>query len=248
MRKGDWIGLATSIVVHVLLLVAFFFVSAAPQTLTAGFVEVEFGPLSLGRPVQEASEEEVVEAPDVPEETDRPPRPSQDTKPEGRLVDLPDQRVIPVDPEEVRSPETERIGQEQATTAAETVVEGDARQRRDPREGGEQAGSAGASSGDQGTGVTERKSSPYQLEGLEDRTLLREVLPQYTEKVNAVIQMRISVDPRGQIARIVPLRKSNPELERAVMEALRRWRFNPLKPNVPQEQQLGVVTFRFRLE
>jgi protein TonB len=248
MRKGDWIGLVTSLTLHALLLLGFFLVTAAQQPLTAGFVEVEFGPLSRGRPVQQAVEPESVEAPAVDETKDELPRPSQDTKPVGKLVQLPRQRFTPPEPETVRVPDTEKVGANEATTAAETVVEGAARVRRDAREGGESAGSTGASTGDAGTGAEEKKSSPYQLEGLEDRSLLREVLPRYAEKVNAIIQMRISVDTRGQVVRIIPLRKGNPELERAVMEALLRWRFDPLNPNAPQELQTGIVTFRFRLE
>ena len=248
MRKGDWLGLASSLLLHALLLLGFFMISAAPQPLAAGFIEVEFGPLSRGRPVQQAVEPEAVETPAVDETKDQPPRPAQDTRPEGKLVELPKQRFIPPEPETVRSPETEKVGADQATTATEAVVDGTARVRREAREGGNTSGSTGATTGDSGTGAEEKKSSPYQLEGLEDRTLLREVLPRYAEKVNAIIQMRISVDTRGQVVRIIPLRKSNPELEQAVMEALQRWRFDPLNPNAPQELQTGVVTFRFRLE
>ncbi len=248
MRKGDWLGLASSLILHALLLLGFFMISAAPTPLATGFIEVEFGPLSRGRPVQEAVEPETVETPAVDEPEDQPPRPSQDTKPEGKLVQLPKQRTLPPDPETVRSPETENVGAEEATTAANAVVDGNDRAQRDAREGGNAAGTTGATTGDTGSGAEEEKSSPYQLEGLEDRTLLREVLPRYAEKVNAVIQMRISVDTRGQVVRIIPLRKSSPELERAVMEALQRWRFDPLNPNAPQELQSGVVTFRFRLE
>lgn len=92
------------------------------------------------------------------------------------------------------------------------------------------------------------RSASYQLEGLEDRILLRELLPNYAEKVNATIQMQIIVDPQGNVRSVTPPRKGNPQLEAAVMQALRRWRFNPLQPNEPQENQFGIVTFRFRLQ
>jgi protein TonB len=73
------------------------------------------------------------------------------------------------------------------------------------------------------------------------------VLPQYTEQVNAVIRVRITVAPSGRVTRRIPLIKGNPGLEQAVMNALLNWRFNPLPPNAPQEEQTGVVTFRFQL-
>jgi protein TonB len=229
-------------------MVGFLFVSAAPTSLPAGFVEVEFGPLALGRPVQQSAEQTPAESPEEVVESEEPPAPADETEEEGRLVDLPEQNLVNSDPEEVRSPDSEETGATQASTAVETMEEGSARAQQEAREGGGSRGSTGATTGEEGTGVDETKSSPYQLEGLEDRSLTREVLPLYAEKVNAVIQMRITVDPRGQVVRIIPLRKSNPTLERAVMEALRRWRFNALAANVPLENQTGVVTFRFRLE
>lgn len=248
MKQSDWIGIASSIVIHAALLSGFLFVSAAPATVPVGFVEVEFGPMALGRPVQQAEEEEAAVSPEEFDESDDPPAEAEETEEEGKLVDLPEQEYVNTDPDEVSSPDTEEVGAEQASTAVETVEEGSARARREERSGGEGNGSTGSTTGDQGTGVDEEKSSPYQLEGLENRSLSRDALPRYTEKVNAVIQMRITVDPRGQVIRVIPLRKSNPALESAVMEALRRWRFNALPGNAPKENQNGVVTFRFRLE
>ena len=85
------------------------------------------------------------------------------------------------------------------------------------------------------------------IEGLTRSTVYAPV-PTYAEKVNADIKVQITVDPSGRITRIFPLLKGNPSLERAVREALQRWRFNALPPNVPQESQTGSITFRFRLE
>jgi protein TonB len=77
---------------------------------------------------------------------------------------------------------------------------------------------------------------------------VRAPLPRYAEKVNAVIRVRVTVDPQGRIVRRLPLMKGNPALEQAVMEALARWRFNALPPDAPQENQTGTITFAFRLE
>jgi TonB family protein len=41
-----------------------------------------------------------------------------------------------------------------------------------------------------------------------------------------------------------PLQKGDPMLERSAMDALRQWRFNPLKSNT---EMYGIITFTFRL-
>jgi protein TonB len=80
-----------------------------------------------------------------------------------------------------------------------------------------------------------------------NRTPVSTPPPIYAEKVNAVIRIRIVVDPQGHIVQRIPLIKGNARLEEAVMDALQNWRFNPLPPNAPQENQIGQVTFRFTL-
>jgi len=41
-----------------------------------------------------------------------------------------------------------------------------------------------------------------------------------------------------------PLMKGDPALEKSAMEALRNWKFNPLKVDKVME---GIITFTFRL-
>ncbi len=101
--------------------------------------------------------------------------------------------------------------------------------------------------GDPGEGATEEASAPYNIEGL-DRDPEFAPLPSYTEKVNARIRVQITVNPEGRIVKRIPLIKGNPKLEAAVMDALQRWRFNPLPSEAPQENQTGTITFTFRLE
>lgn len=105
----------------------------------------------------------------------------------------------------------------------------------------------GGKSGDPETGTQQEAAAPYEIEGL-DRDPQRAPLPRYTEKVNARIRVQITVNPEGHIVRRIPLRKGNPQLEAAVMDALQQWRFNALPPAAPQENQTGTITFTFRLE
>ena len=68
-------------------------------------------------------------------------------------------------------------------------------------------------------GTDERKSAPFQIEGL-NRVPVTAPIPAYSERVNAVIRIRIVVDPQGRVVQRIPLLKGNPSLERSVMETL----------------------------
>jgi len=243
MRKSDWIGLGTSIGVHVLLLLLFSALTAIrPQPQPLGFIEVEFGDFARGRPVaatpaapQAPEAEPDEEAP--PPETETEPREEPPREEASQPVDLPEQAEEPESEDNVPPPEEEAIPPAPQEEPAETEASEDTDAQT----------TAGADTGDAGEGTTEEKTAPYDIEGL-NRDPVFAPVPRYAEKVDATIRVRITVDPRGRIASRIPLIKGNPELERAVMDALQRWRFNALPANAPQEPQTGVITFRFRLE
>lgn len=251
MTKHDWYGLGISLFSHTLLLLVFAFLTmAAAEEQPFGYIEVDFGPIAEGRPVRRAVETRP-EAPSRSEET----RVQPETKPaaapprEAKPVDLPDQETPVEDVETVEAPETEVISPEPQNTRSEEsepdpVPE---QQEAEPANGGASDGSTGSAEGADGPGTEETKSAPYNIEGL-NRRPTHTRLPAYSEKVNATIRVRITVDPSGRIVRRIPLMKANPSLEQAVMNALQYWRFNPLPPNAPQTDQTGTITFRFRLE
>ncbi|MDX1546265.1 MAG: energy transducer TonB [Rhodothermales bacterium] len=250
MSKSDWYGLGTSVALHALLilLLALMNVGAAePEPL--GYIEVEFGPIAEGRPVQRAVETQP-EAPEAPEpEPEAPPEPEAAPPQEAKPVDLAKQRTEVRDAERVQAPETETISPATQNEPAEVI---EPEPRPEPRPavkplGGATDGDTGESTGRQGEAADEQKSAPFQIEGL-NRSTVYAPLPAFAEKVNAQIKMRITVDPQGRITAMQPVLKGNPSLERAVREALNRWRFNALPPNAPQQSQVGVVTFRFVVE
>ncbi len=232
--------------IHIVLVLLFLTISAAPVPLTAGYLEVEFGEFSEGRPVQRALRapaEKTLE--DVqPAESKRQPEPTPVT--ESKPVDLPDQTVFPDDPE-IQSPDADEIEPDPVQRDPDPTNEAVIAAAPAARIEGRPQGNTGSATGVEGKGADAEKAAPYVLEGI-DRVPLRTQLPHYDEKVNAIIQVRITVDPSGRIVRILPLRKGNPTLEQAVMQALERWRFNPLGPGAPLENQTGTITFRFRLE
>lgn len=240
MDRSDWIGLSTTLGVHVALLVIFSLLTAIrPQPQPLGFVEVEFGEFAEGRPVQAAPEptEEAASETTEPQPEPETPQDEPPTEEVTEPVELPEQEEPVEDPESVPPPDEETIPPEPQPEE----------QQASQREENTSTAESGAESGDQGEGATEEKSAPYNIEGL-DRDPVYSPLPQYAEKVDATIRVRITVDPRGRIVQRIPLLKGNPELERAVMDALQRWRFNALPANAPQEPQTGIITFRFRLQ
>lgn len=241
MQRTDWIGLGTSITLHVLLAILFAFLTASrqqPQQL--GFVEVEFGEFAAGRPVEAVDEAPQATQPDPPEappeETTPDPEPEPPKpEPEPEPVELPEEEApeddtVPPTEEDAVPPEpSEEIEQEEGADEAEATDE------------------TGEQEADPGTATDDKKAAPYNIEGL-DRDPIRAPLPSYDAQVNARIRVRITVDAQGRIVGILPLIKGNPDLEASVRSALQNWRFNPLPPGAPKETQTGTITFVFRLE
>lgn len=79
-----------------------------------------------------------------------------------------------------------------------------------------------------------------------NRVVLRKVMPKYPPNTqnNARIQIRFTVSQEGNVIEMYPLMKGDPALEKSAMEALRNWKFNPLKVDKVME---GIITFTFRL-
>ena len=250
MKKDDWYSLGGSILLHVLVLLLLMGTNlgvAEPEPI--GFVEVDFGPLAEGRPVQRAAEDR----PEIPEPEDPTPEPQPEPKaapPQvAKPVELAEQETEVQDEERVQAPETDTVSPVEQPEPA-PVVKPEPRPEPTPVQpdgGGARDGTEGEPEGDEGPGRQTQRSSPFNIEGL-NRRPVRTSLPDYTEKVNAEIVMSITVDPQGRIVRMVPVKKANARLESAIRQALARWRFNRLPPNAPQENQTGTVTFRFRLE
>lgn len=249
MNRNDWIGMATSLALHALLLVAFaFMMAAAPEPQPLGFIEVEMGPFTSGRPVQRADVDAPSPAPRQPAQQQQTTQARPEPPREARPVRLPKAPADTPDPERLRQSETEQISPETRDNPAtgqpsepkeETPVQ--------PLGSGARDGTTGAADGDQGAGTDATKAAPFLIEGL-NRDVLAAPAPAYREKVNATIVFNVVVNPAGQIVSAFPVRKANATLERAITDALRRWRFNRLPANAPQVNQTGTVTFRFRLE
>lgn len=248
MTRDDWIGLGTSVGAHGALLLLFAFWSAGrPEVPVPGALQVELGAFAEGRPVQQAaappetpaSEQDASPSTPVDLPEQQPPPAGDDPPPE----DPPDEQQDAAPVPDASTPDSSAVASAQAPAAPDTAATDTSRAA-----GAEEAAStSGAATGEEGDADDEEKAAPFDIEGL-DRTRLHGRLPQYTEKVNATIKVEITVSPQGRVVGQRLLQKANPSLERSVLEALRQWRFDRLPSGAPQENQTGVVTFRFRLE
>ncbi|MDA0378372.1 MAG: TonB family protein [Bacteroidetes bacterium] len=250
LSKEDRTGLAISAGFHlvVLVLLAWLSVSAA-ETQPMGFLEVEFGPFSEGRPVRQASVQNQPEPQpqeEQPEQERRTPvAPPENVKP----VELPDadQRNDVAD-ETVDTPDAEVIAPEKSTTKAEKPDETpqEAREVVRPLGSGALTREDGADTGDEGKSNQEQASAPYQIEGLNRETVSAPLPAIVTQSGEVRMTVRIKVDPRGNVVRVVPTRRGDPDQDRQVMQVVRQWRFNALPSNAPQVNQDGTITFVFR--
>ncbi len=116
------------------------------------------------------------------------------------------------------------------------------------------ASSVGTAEGDDASGLGRfgtgsGKGTGYGLEwgGGGNRVVLHKEMPKYPSGVNTSVQIKIrfTVLPNGSVGAMLPMQKGDPVLERAAIEALRRWQFNPLNDT---KDMVGFITFTFRVQ
>ena len=80
-----------------------------------------------------------------------------------------------------------------------------------------------------------------------NRTIVHKDIPNFPNGVrtSGQIILRFKVLPAGTVTSVIPLQKADPELEYAAVQALKRWRFNPLKEDSPV--MIGTIPLTFIL-
>jgi len=101
-----------------------------------------------------------------------------------------------------------------------------------------------------GPGVTMRLSGP-----LLGRKILISVVPEYPELakrkgIEGRVDLHLTVTPDGSVKDNVYVERTSGHrgLNRAAIEAIKKWVFAPLSPDVAQIEQWGIVTIFFKLE
>lgn len=269
INSEDRFGWAITGGLHLILLIfAIIYTINFDMENRPAYMEVTLGEFRSGTMAQQAEqqEEEVATRPNPAEEepddpdpeitqpTETPQQPEEEaTKPvdlTDQTEEIQDEEVIETLETEIINPETPDDTEEVEETEVPPKTEEDEQIQEGVAESGDERGLEGDVNVDQGTGNTDERSSPYQLqwEGDLDRTPQLQPLPSNPTNDEATITIRFEVKPDGSLGRVFPLRKMNPELEREVMRTLRSWRFSRLPQGVPQEPQWGTITFRFVLD
>jgi len=247
--KKGWIG---SIVVHLIIALALFFVRVTETRTEPEFLEVSWGKLSNvplkpapSAPPSVSSEplrqdETVRKVPvDLPERT---PGFDEDDPP------LPATRKSVVD--ERFDPTGTRV-EESATGKEHTLASLGAGDQVRTQSGVGESGKLTGPSLSGGEGSDVGKSVAYSMQWGDGgtRRLLAGNLPEYPEGVNVETQIRIEavVMPGGRVRTIRPIQKGNKKLEDAAMAQVKGWVFEPLGSSAPQADQVCFITFNFVL-
>jgi TonB family protein len=94
--------------------------------------------------------------------------------------------------------------------------------------------------------------SPHVTSAIKGPAAERQVIfqpspPSVTVESESEIELRFWILPNGAVGRVVPVKKSDPRLEALAINYLRHWRFNPLPSDALQDEQWGIIPFKFRI-
>jgi hypothetical protein len=81
----------------------------------------------------------------------------------------------------------------------------------------------------------------------ERRVIFQPPLPNATVESESELELRFWILPNGAVGRVVPVKKADPRLEALAINYLRQWRFTPLPSEFPQDEQWGIIPFKFRI-
>jgi TonB family protein len=154
--------------------------------------------------------------------------------------------TTPVQPREYTQPAYTKPVNTQARTSEQPQTQASAAQTAvGTQQGSTSPEAEGIGRFGSGTG----RGQGYGLEwgGGGNRVVVHKELPKYPAGVNTATQIKIrfTVNPNGSVGMILPMQKGDPLLERAAIEALRRWQFNPLNDT---KEMIGFITFTFRVQ
>lgn len=71
--------------------------------------------------------------------------------------------------------------------------------------------------------------------------------PTATVEGETDIELRFWILPNGTVSRVIPVSKADPRLEALASNYLRQWRFNALPLGAEQDEQWGIIPFKFRI-
>ncbi|KAA3615955.1 MAG: TonB family protein [Calditrichaeota bacterium] len=249
-QKEGKIALITTVFVHIVLLVVFMFLNMGWHYEPSEWIEMDFIAVK-SKPARQRSQARPAPSNKAPEIKKQPKRQFNINLPKRKILEedeslIQKQRRDIVTQDEFSTPVRSTNVQKQEVDPLQQLDSGSQKQAADL--GDIQAGDKNLKFEEQdfGRGVT----IPFKIEGeVSDRSVLHKVIPQYPSGLRneAVVKLRFSVLPSGVVVNIVPVHKGSAELEKAAIAAFQQWRFNALSTQNPQNNQGGMITFRFVL-
>ncbi len=87
------------------------------------------------------------------------------------------------------------------------------------------------------------------FQGKRKRGVYNYLIPTYPTGVDKEVDLvfQVTIAPDGTVQRVFPLMKADTRLEVATIDALNKWRFEPLPQSMPQLPQEAIVIFPYRL-
>lgn len=82
------------------------------------------------------------------------------------------------------------------------------------------------------------------------RKIYSYIIPEYPSGVNkdADVKLRFTILPDGTVGQIFTLVKADAKFEQVAIQALKKWRFEPLPKNKEQKNQTATIIFPFRIQ
>jgi TonB family protein len=246
-----------SIAIHLLALFLFLVFQVAPKLDIPEFVEVSFtrGTVSQIQPRQSqpSSQPEMRQTESVPETNEE--KATIEEK-----IDLPKRRMLEEERPELNVRKGEKRLPDKQSPSQFPNRESQAAQRGEftpetPVEQKEGVEPGMASQTDKMIPDATKAGKPgmnqsFEIEGkAAERKILQKVLPAYPQGYNreGTIRIRFTILANGWVGEMIPVQKTDAVLEQNAMDALAKWRFNPLPQSAPQQTVEGIITFRYKL-
>ena len=255
------ISISATVIIHVLLILLFLWITVDFNPEISEFVEVAFSAGFEGSVAAATPETPSTTQPrEASSETPPAVRQTPVELPQRRESQLPEQEILETvapEPEKTFQPGTqERLISPTAlpemppaptTTAPAPVTK---QEKPLPRGLFKKSETSRPLSG--GEKVTREVARNFEInwEGEIQREIYQMHLPEFPPDVQreAIIKIKFTVLPDGTIGSAILMQKGDTRLENLTLEAFKTWRFNALPPSVAQVPQTGIITFRFKLK
>lgn len=233
MTKTKNISLYSSIVIHIIALLLFYFVEFSVEVPPRQYVLLSFGSSGdISSDGTTSNSEEEVE-----EESSAGSDDLNDTENSvEEITDIEPPEAVNTDEENVVVPEAEDENRESPSNSDSDFRENE-ESDKDIKRGSDNSGGG---------------NSPFDIlswGGQGQRRILSHSIPDYPPGVRKEIDLRLrfTILPDGTVGQVTPLIKADTRLEEVAKNALRTWRFEKLKSSQQQAVQTAIIVFRFRL-